>query len=83
MDEPSQPSLTHQPILKSIVLIIRHPLYWDETLIQFTNEKKPFKLKQELALNFSTYNAIVSVDRRSLFEQRTNIFIVLGLSRGD
>ena len=59
-------SLTHHPILKSIILVMAHPVEEDKTLIKIFSDKSPFDIKQEFATDFEVYNATVSLDRRSI-----------------
>jgi len=57
------------------MLIMKHPKSRYETLIRFFNDKT-FELMQEVVLNIETYYAIVSVDRRTKYEQDKSRFIV-------
>ena len=65
----TEASLTNHPLLKSIILIRRHPEDINKTLIQVYGDQKPFGMKQEITLDFETYHAVVSLDRRSTEEQ--------------
>ena len=69
MSGVTEASLTHHKMLESILLVIRNPDYSNKTLIQFYYDKKPFFLKQEVVLDIGIYRAIVSVDRRKLYDQ--------------
>ena len=64
------------------MLVMSYPLNTDKTLVQFFDDKT-FKLEQEAVLEIETYNAVVSLDRRSQQDQHTNRCIDLGLVRGD
>ena len=66
MNHVTDASLTHHPNLGAIILIMRHPDYRYKTLLQIYSNKKPFGKKQEVVIDFESYNAIVSLDRRSI-----------------
>ena len=72
-------SLTHHPVLKSIILIRAHPKGTKKTLVKIFADRKPFDKKQEIVLDFLTYHAIETLDRRSTEEQETNRFVVIAL----
>ena len=57
---------------------MRHPESKYKTLIRFFNDKN-FDHKQDIVLDIENYYAIVSVDRRTQYDQETNRFIVVGL----
>ena len=48
-------------------------------MVKIYDDKKPFDKKQEIALNFETHNAIVSLDRRSAEKQTENRFVIVAL----
>ena len=66
---PAETSLTNHPVLESNILIRCHPEDMYKTLVQIYDDKKPFDKKQEIVLDFETYYAVVSLDRRSTDEQ--------------
>ena len=76
-------SLTHHPVLKSIIQIKMHPEDSNKTLISIYDDRKPFDKKQEIVLDFPAYKAIVSLDRRSTEEQESNRFVVFALVASD
>ena len=65
----TETSLTNHPVLKSFILIRCHPEDRKKTLVQIYDDKKPFDKKQDITLDFETYYAKVSLDRRSTEEQ--------------
>ena len=75
-------SLTYHQVLKSIILIRRHPEI-NKTLVQIHEDKKPFDKKQEIVLDFETYHAVVSIDRRNSEEQVLNRFVIVALVKDD
>ena len=58
---------------------MRHPDDMCKTLVKIYSNKKPFEKKQEIVIDFESYNAIVSLERRSSDEQDINRFIVFAL----
>ena len=76
-------SLTQHPILGAIILIMRHPDNRWKTLLKIYSNKKPFEKKQEVVIDFESYYAIVSLERRSSEEQDSNKFIVIALIKDD
>ena len=83
MNIPTEASLTHHPVLKSIILIRRHPEDINKTLVAIYEDKKPFDKKQEIVIDFETYYAVVSIDRRSSEEQDLNRFVTVALVKPD
>ena len=82
MREPTEPSLTHQKVFHSIMLIMHHPVIDDKTLVRFFNDKN-FDYEQDVVLDVDAFYAIVSLDRRSQQDQETSRFIVLALKTND
>jgi hypothetical protein len=81
MNYSTDASLTQHPILGAIILIMRHPDDGYKTLVKIYSNKKPFEKKQEVVIDFESYNAIVSLERRSSEEQENNRFIVFSLKK--
>ena len=79
----TETSLTNHPIFESNILIRCHPEDMYKTLVQIYDDKKPFDKKQEITLDFETYHAVVSLDRRSTEEQEQNRFVVVTLVKPD
>ena len=53
------------------------------TLVEIYDDKKPFDKKQEIILDFKSYYAAVSLDRRSSEEQESNRFVIVALVASD
>ena len=79
----TEASLTSHPVFQSFILIKKHPEDKSKTLVEIFDDKKPFDKKQEIVLDFPTYNAVVSLDRRSTEEQKANRFVVVALVERD
>ena len=58
-------SLTHHPMLNSIILIMKNPQDRSKTLIRIFNDKRPYDKKQEIIYDIESYYSISSIDRRS------------------
>ena len=53
-----------------------------ETILKFYEDEAPYNLKQEKIIQYSTYDATVSYDLRSLAEKNSNKLLYMRLSRG-
>ena len=78
-DGATEASLTNHPVFQSFILIKKHPEDKSKTLFEIYDDKKPFDKKQEIVLDFKTYYAVVSLDRRSSEEQESNRFVIVTL----
>jgi hypothetical protein len=45
---------------------MNHPREGNKTLAQCLSDEPPYKMKQEITLDFDTFRATVSTERRSL-----------------
>ena len=64
-EKHTKPSLSHQPILGAILLIMRHPTEYKKTRINIFDDKKPFDRREEFDIDTESYKAYVSIDRRT------------------
>ena len=58
---------------------MNHPQEDKKTLAICLSDEPPYETKQEITLDFKTYRATVSIERRSLQAQNNKRFIILGL----
>ena len=62
---------------------MHHPDDMNKTLLKIYSNKKPFEKRQEVVIDFESYNAILSLERRSSEDQDSNRFIVFALIKPD
>ena len=68
MGEPTEPSLWYSEALELFIMIYRCPKDKKETQIKIYADEAPYKLKLDKIIEFNTYWAIHSLDRRSVSE---------------
>ena len=80
MGQPTEPSLHHSTNMKLIFNIHRDPEDSKKTKITVYCDEQPYKVKQEIKIDFKIYHATCATDRRSETDQSQNKIAVFGFN---
>jgi hypothetical protein len=83
MGDPTRPSLSHSTNMKLIFNIHRDTEDHKKTKITVYSDEQPYKVKQEIKIDYKIYHATCATDRRSDTEQNQNKIAIFGFNAFD